>query len=130
MKVKRSSLTANSLDSLLNSRRGIVIQQVKEWTEILIDWETRNKYEVLTPTGDPLGIIVENQGSLMTSLRRFILRSHRPLDVVLYGLQKKILLRLHRNFFFFFSDLFVEAGDGRPLGKIVRRFSILKKSMT
>ncbi|MBW2395231.1 MAG: scramblase, partial [Deltaproteobacteria bacterium] len=34
------------LDRFFEGHRQLFIRQRKEWTEIVIDWETRNQYEV------------------------------------------------------------------------------------
>ena len=109
----------------LAGQQRVFVRQKKEWTEILIDWETRNNYEVLSDAGETLGRIAEHDGGLMDHLRRFILRSHRPLDVGVFEPGGQQLARLTRKFFFFFSDLSLTTPDGREVGSVHRRFGII-----
>jgi len=111
----------------LAGQQRVFVHQKKEWTEILIDWETRNNYEVLDEAGEPLGRIAEHNAGLMDHVKRFFLRSHRPLDVGVFSTAGEQLIRLTRKFFFLFSDLSVTTPDGREIGSIHRRFGILYK---
>ena len=64
----------------------------------------------------------------MTTLKRFFLRSHRPLDIDVFDGQQQAVLHLTRSFFFFFSDLEVlEPASGTKFGSIHRRFGIIYK---
>jgi uncharacterized protein YxjI len=109
----------------LDGRQRVFMRQKKEWTEILIDWETRNQYEVLGEDGDSLGRVAEHEGGFMDHVKRFFLRSHRPLDVGVFDVNGEALLRLTRNFFFIFSDLSLTTPDGNEIGSVHRRFGIL-----
>ncbi len=51
----------------LEGRQRVFIRQKKEWTEILIDWETRNQYEVLDSEGEELGTVSERARSQAVS---------------------------------------------------------------
>ena len=109
----------------LEGRQRVFIRQKKEWTEILIDWETRNQYEVLGEDGNALGRIAEHSGGVMDHVKRLFLRSHRPLDVGVFGVHGEQVLRLTRSFFFFFSDLSVTTPDRNEIGSVHRRFGIV-----
>ncbi|MEK7690261.1 MAG: phospholipid scramblase-related protein, partial [Bdellovibrionota bacterium] len=72
-------------------------------------------------------IIAERAGGLWSHLRRWFLRSHRPLEIdVLTGAGQK-LLHFTRDFFWFFSDLDVMTGEKEKLGSIHRRFAFFYK---
>lgn len=117
----------NSPTTLLDNRNGLVIRQLKEWAEIIVNWETRNKYEVLTPENTRIGFVVEGAGSMFNTIKRLIFRSHRPLEISVLNAQSEQVMQLSRKFFFFFSDLNVRDAKGGPMGSIHRRFAILKK---
>jgi len=111
----------------LRDRQRVFVRQRKEWTEILTGWETRNQYEVLGEDGEAIGRIAEPGGGLMDHVRRFFLRSHRPLDVGVFTPEGEQVLRLSRGFFFLFSDLFVATPEGREIGRVERRFGVFHR---
>ena len=113
--------------SFLATLPQLFVQQRKEWAEILVNWETANKYAVMDSRGKDLGYIGERGTGLMAILKRLFLRSHRPLDIDVLDRTGTAILKLTREFFFLFSDLFVTTGGGTRLGSIHRRFGILQK---
>ncbi len=114
-----------ALREALDSSSELFIRQRKEWTEILIDFETRNRYEVLDASGHTLGAIAEVATGFSAFLARTFLGSHRPLDVHVIELDGSQLLHLTRTFFWFFSSLAVARADGARLGSVERRFGVL-----
>lgn len=112
-----------SYQHLLDLQKKLVIAQKKELVEILVDWETRNQYRVYNGEGEPCAMIVERKGSMWISLRRWFLRSHRPLEIDVLNQKGEGLLFFHRKFFFLFSHMHVEDERGSPLGSVRRRFA-------
>ena len=47
-----------SNDNFFSSHPQIFVQQRKEWTKILIDWETRNPYAVVDANTSDIGTLV------------------------------------------------------------------------
>lgn len=115
------------LVDLLTHHSTLFIQQRKEWTEIVIDWETSNKYAILDSQRGEQGFIAERGGGFATKLKRLLLRSHRPLDIDVLSRTSEVLLHLSRAFFWFFSDLDVKSPEGERFGSVHRRFGILRK---
>jgi uncharacterized protein YxjI len=115
------------VQAFFGTRDQLFIQQKKEWTEILIDWETKNRYAVMDGDRNVLGAVAERAGGFLDVLRRGFLRSHRGFEVDVLDPGGAPILNLSRKFFFFFSDLEVRSGDGRKLGSVHRRFGILYK---
>jgi uncharacterized protein YxjI len=99
----------------------LVIRQKKEWGEILSGFETRNSYAVMDPTGAELFAAAEVGGSF---LGRNFLKSLRPFTIHLVDLQG------NQPFRFYFQRLEVAGADGRPVGSIQRRFSLLRRIFT
>ena len=116
-----------TLENLLQGHSQLFVQQRREWIEIVIDWETTNKYAVLDANKNELALIAERGGDLFTKLRRWFLRSHRPLDVDVFSKTSEILLKLSRPFFWFFSDLNVADSAGQKFGSVHRRFGLIYK---
>lgn len=115
------------LRQLVENRSHLFIQQVKEWAEIIVNFETRNKYQILDENKFAIGVAAETNNGFLAFIGRQILRTHRPMSVSCFDQQNKLLLTLKRPFFFFFSDLEVLTPTGSLLGRVRRRFGILYK---
>jgi uncharacterized protein YxjI len=105
----------------------LYVRQKKEWAEILVDWEGANQYEVLDQTQRTVALIAERSEGFLDTIKRVILRSHRPLSVEVFDGEGERVAHLSRSFFWFFSDLFVDSPEGRRLGSVHRRFGIIRK---
>jgi uncharacterized protein YxjI len=116
------------IKSFFADSQRLFIRQVKEWGEILIGLEGKNKYEVLNESGNSSGYIHETGSGLMTFLKRIFLRNHRPITVNVYNQNSEVVLYLWRPFFFFFSDLYIEEPTtGKPIGSVHQKFSFFSK---
>ena len=111
----------------IGSSSKLFVQQRKELAEILIDWETANKYVVLDESKNSLGFVTERSEGIWTLLKRWFLRSHRgfTIDVLDQAGQKKAILS--RGFFWLFSELDVVGPEGARLGRVTRRFGIVRR---
>jgi hypothetical protein len=105
----------------------VFIKQRRELGEIIFGLELRNKYVALTQDNQLIANIVEEGSGVFTFIKRYLLRSHRPLHISISDPTNKMLWSLSRRFFFFFSDLFVTDPLGHNLGSVHRRFGILYK---
>jgi hypothetical protein len=105
----------------------LFVQQRKEWVEIVVDFETRNKYAILDAAKNQIGFIAERSGRFLDVLKRMFLRSHRPFVVEVLDQAGTRILHLSRSFFWFFSDLEVTSEEGERYGSLHRRFGILHK---
>lgn len=105
----------------------VFVRQRKEWTEILVDFETRNRYEVLDASQRVVGLVAERSTGLGGFLRRNFFGSHRALDVRVHEADGAPVLRLTRDWFLLFSRLEVRSEDGAPLGRVERRFGVIHK---
>jgi uncharacterized protein YxjI len=112
---------------LLQRSKTLFIKQEKNWAEIIVDFETANRYSVMDENLTIVGMIAERGEGFKTVLKRWILRSHRGFHVEVVGTDGTLVLKLWRKFFFFFSDLFVEDAKNNRVGTVHRRFSILYK---
>jgi hypothetical protein len=116
-----------NIEELIAYSDRFLIKQKKEWLEILTQFETRNRYEIFDGQKNLLGNIEEEGKGLWHFLKRIFLRSHRPLKIQIRSLENVVLLSLHRPFFWFFSDLYVEY-NGKKFGSIHRRFNLIHKN--
>jgi len=103
------------------------VRQKKEWTEIIVDFETKNQYTILDPEKNELGTISEVSSGIGGFLKRNFFGSHRSLDIRVHDIDGSPVLRMARDFFFLFSSLDVTAEGGAKLGSVERRFGILYK---
>jgi len=114
--------------SFFEGAERLFIRQVKEWGEILIGLEGKNKYQVLNDHGDQVGFIHEQGSGIMTFVKRVFLRNHRPLEVNVYNKAEEVVLHLSRGFFFFFSDLYItDPTTGKLIGSVHEKFSFFRK---
>ena len=114
-----------TLREAIETGQEIFVQQRKEWTEIIINFETRNRYAVMDGAGATIGAIAEASTGFAAVMSRWFIRSHRPLDVRVMESNGRELMHLTRPFFFIFSSLDIAEATGAKLGGINRRFGIL-----
>jgi hypothetical protein len=114
------------LQDLANAN-ALIIRQQKEWGEILTGFETKNKYEVTDHFNNPLVEAHEEGGGAMATITRIFLKALRPFTMHLFSPGGAGLFRLNRPFRFYFHELDVCKPNGAPLGKIKRRFAILRR---
>jgi uncharacterized protein YxjI len=106
----------------------LTVRQRKNWTEILLSFEMRNRYEVFDQTGQPVMVAVEKDEGLTAFLKRMFLGPTRPFHVQITETGTgRVLLDLHRPFRFIFHELRVKDGEGRGLGIITRRWSWFRR---
>ena len=115
------------LRDLVEHANQYFIRQKKEWTEILIDFETRNQYQVLDEDQNEVGTISEVSSGIGGFMKRNVFGSHRSLDVRVHDADGSAVVRLARPFFWLFSSLDVLAEGGAKLGTVERRFGLIRK---
>lgn len=115
------------LRHLVEHENQYFIRQKKEWTEILIDFETRNQYQVIDEDQNEVGTISEVSSGIGGFMKRNVFGSHRSLDVRVHDADGSAVVRLARPFFWLFSSLDVLAEGGAKLGTVERRFGLIRK---
>lgn len=103
----------------------LFVKQRKEWLEILTDWETRNKYDLVTEDGRIVGHVAEHGTGIGATLIRLFFKTRRPFEANVWDARRQLVLRFSRPFYWFFSDIFVETAHCRPVGSVHRRFKWL-----
>jgi len=104
----------------------IILKQRREMAE-LFGFETRNKYEILSVDGAPIGFAAEQGKGGLALLARYFLGHWRTFEIHVFDVdQQPVLIGLH-PFRFYFQRLEVRTPDGRPLGALQQRFSLLSK---
>ncbi|KDN46462.1 Scramblase-domain-containing protein [Tilletiaria anomala UBC 951] len=96
-----------NLVDVLGQRALVVTREVEmlKWVanetilHIFLGFEQANRYALLSPTGQPIGYLAEEEpGILGGSLRRQLLRTHRPFTATLLSTSGQPLLLFKRNF--------------------------------
>ncbi|MCL0101922.1 phospholipid scramblase family protein [Dehalococcoidia bacterium] len=110
----------------LSEHQSLVVRQKVEHFEAFTQLETKNRYTVSTPDGDPLLYAYEESGAL----GRIFLKNHRPLSIHVVDNNNQPVLTANRSFFWFLSHLHVQDGGGRVVGSLRRRFNLLSRRFT
>ena len=105
----------------------LIIQQKKEWGEILTGFETKNKYAVMDDAGRQLYYAAEVGGNFLV---RMFLKAWRPFEIAVVKPDNEIALGLKSPFRFYFREIAVHDASGQQLGRIERNFSILRRKYT
>jgi uncharacterized protein YxjI len=108
----------------LSSISSLVVSQQKEWGEIVTGFETKNRYAVSDESGRALYLAAEEAGS---TLLRWFLKALRPFTIAVLTEGGQVVLRVTRPFRFYFHRAEVVDSQGKSLGVIERRFSILRR---
>jgi uncharacterized protein YxjI len=105
----------------------LVIQQQKEWGEILSGFETKNKYAVMDTAGNPLYFAAEVGGNFLV---RMFLKAWRPFEIAVVRPDNTVALGLKSPFRFYFREIEVHDATGQLIGRVQRNFSILRRKYT
>lgn len=114
------------MESILAKSKAVVIRQVKEWTEILVGFETRNRFEILDEEGLLLGRAAEEAGGLSAVLSRNFLGKCRPSTIHVYDREGREVATGKKPFRFYFHRMELFEGEKR-VGAIQRKFSVFHR---
>ena len=123
-RVRKSYYFERDMMERLATVEQLVIQQRKEWGEILSGFDTKNKYEVSDQDGNSLYYAAEVGGSM---LLRLILKARRPFTVMVVDSDNRSIIEVRRRFRFYFHEADIVNDDGQLLGRITKRFNLLRR---
>ena len=115
------------MKNIFNESPQIMVKQIKEMFEIIIDWETANKYQLYNSSNEKVGFAAEKTYGIFHRILRNIMRSHRTIHIDIWDKDNNHVLTGHRPWYFFFSDLNVTDNHNLLLGDIKTRFGFLKR---
>jgi len=118
----------NDLSPLVSGTR-VLVRQAKEWGEILLGFESRNRFELLTDEGAVLGHAAEEGGGFGTWFLRNLFGRCRAATIHVYGNEGQELGRGVKPFRWYFHRMEMFEG-AKKLGAVQRRFSILNRVFT
>lgn len=110
----------------LQASSAFVVRQRKELAE-LFGFESRNKYEISTQDGRAIAYAAEQQKGFLGFLLRQFLGHWRRFEIHFFSPGRQPLMVARHPFRVFFQRLEVADPQGRPLGALQQRFSILSK---
>ncbi len=117
----------NSYTDLVADSKKLKVQQVWEGFEIVLNWETRNKYRIMNAAGDPIAFAAEQSSGLAGTIMRQVLGHWRTFNIFVFNQQKQQILDLHFPFRWFFKALIVKTHHGQIIGRLEQRFSFIYK---
>jgi len=104
----------------------VIVQQKKEWGEILTGFEAKNRYAVLDPSNQQLYWAAEES----SVLEKLFLKALRPFAIHILSMESRPVMKIVKPFRFYFHEMTVFNSEGRLLGNIKREFSVLAKKFT
>ena len=110
-------------------RDAIVVKQEVELANVIIGFDAANRYSLSDPSGEFIGSAAEQGGGVGGFLIRQFLNNNRPLTLHIYNLQGQEIAQGKKPFRFIFPEM-TAVVDGQPLGRVRRRFKILKRKFT
>jgi uncharacterized protein YxjI len=106
----------------------LVVRQYREPWEWIAGFETRNRYLVGDERGGAIAWAAEHQQGIAAFLLRQLLGHWRRFEIRFFDEAHRPVLRAVHPFRWVFRRLEVHASDGRRIGAVQQRFSLLKKS--
>lgn len=107
---------------------GLRVQQERELAEVVVGWKTRNRYVASDANGRPVMYVGETGDGWQASLLRNLWPFCRiRLECMTLG--GTLALTVERPWSFLFTRAEVTAWDGRPLGRIQGRWSIVGRRL-
>lgn len=106
------------------------VRQRVEMAEVALGIERRNRYTIEDSRNGVRLTSQELSGGLLGILLRQFLKGARPFRMEVRDENERLLLRFRRPFRFFFYRLEVSDPDGRLLGVVRRRFTLIRRRYT
>ncbi len=117
------------MESIISTHPRLLVRQAKEWGEILLGFESRNRFQIFDEAGNNVGFAAEEAGGFGALLLRNLLGHCRAATVHIYAADGKPAGRGEKPFRLYFHRMDVYDGE-RRVGAIQRRFSILHRVFT
>lgn len=117
----------NIFEKHLSECRLLHVQQVWEGFEIVLGFETRNKYKILDSEKRPVAFAAEQSKGLSSAILRQLLGHWRTFKVTIFDENHQKIYDLNFPFRWFFKTLIVTDNQGRELGHLQERFAIFRK---
>ncbi len=110
----------------LSEHSEVLVRQRRELAEF-IGFETRNKYQIQSSSGEELAFAAEQGKGILGFIGRSFLGHWRRFEIHFFDRQRLPFMKAEHPFRFYFHELLVRDTKGRKLGLIKRRFALLSK---
>lgn len=110
----------------LSKFKKLLVHQIFEGFELL-GYETRNKYEIHDENENKVGFAAEQGKGFLGFIFRQMLGHWRKFDIHFFDENRQEFMIAHHPFRFYFQRLEVKTAEGRYLGALQKRFSIITK---
>jgi uncharacterized protein YxjI len=119
------------LGPALDEAPRLVVRQARDLAETFTTLQVANRYAIHDERGPLAGVAAEREGGAGAFFARWLLRSARPFEMDLYAADapEETALRIVRPWTWFLARLEVSGGDGRPLGVVRQRFTLLRRRL-
>lgn len=107
----------------LNKIRVHQVHELGEW----FGFETRNKYQILDEQEQLLGYAAEQQKGILGFVMRQYFGHWRSFEVHIFNVERKLAYIANHPFRWFFQRIEVHDSQGKMIGAIQRKFSVLTK---
>ena len=114
------------MQQLVSGHSHLLVRQKKEWGEIVLGFESRNRYEIFDPGEGTVGYAAEEGSGLGALFLRSLLGPMRRATIHVYDPDGNEVGRGEKPFRFFFHRIEVYEG-ARRLGAIERRWAWLNR---
>jgi uncharacterized protein YxjI len=115
------------MKEILKQAKVLHVQQVLEGFEVVLGWESRNKYRILDERQSPVAYAAEVKTGILGALMRGFLGHWRTFNVTIYNQNRTDEYFLNFPFRWFFKTLFVKEAKGSDIGYLQQRFAIFRK---
>lgn len=105
----------------------IYINQTHEPIEVMLNWETRNKYKILDRDKKQIGLAIEHGKGPKHAIFRSIFGHWRSFRIDIYNNEKQIELKLHFPFHFFLRSMNIENVQNKSIGTLEQKWSFFRK---
>jgi uncharacterized protein YxjI len=114
------------LESIVGEHERVLIRQKKEWGEILLGFESKNRFELFDEHGTRLGLAAEEAGGFGAMVGRQFLGHCRKATIHVYDPAGNQVGRGEKPFRWYFQRMEIHDGD-RRIGAIQRKWSLLHR---
>jgi uncharacterized protein YxjI len=111
-----------TMDSIVAGRERVLIHQIKEWGEIFLGFEAKNRYELRDEAGEHIGYVAEEARGIGQWLLRNFLGHCRRATLHVYDASRNAVGRGEKAFRWFFHRMEVYDGE-RHLGAVQRKWA-------
>lgn len=111
---------------VLTQHSQIFVKQAHEIAELL-GYETRNKYQIVDSSQNPLAFAAEQQKGFLGFIFRQYLGHWRKFDMHFFTPKRDLFMIVHHPFRWLFQRIEVQTSYGQPIGAVQKRFSIISK---